>query len=83
MKYPIANNALLSLSVTVLLMAGCAPMTEAQREAREYSRVDFRNQFIEDRNRCQANGGRMYIQGFGGAVDNDGIPLTRVYYVCT
>jgi len=83
MKHTISNKALVFLSVTLSLTAGCAPMTEAELEAREYSRADFRNQFIEDRDRCQAGGGRMYIQGFGGAVDNDGIPLSRVYYVCT
>ena len=83
MKHTITKKALLSLSVTVLLAAGCAPMTEAEREAREYSRVDFRNQFIENRNRCHARGGRIYVQGFGGAVDRDGIPRSRVLYICS
>lgn len=83
MKHTNTSKTLLALSVSVLLTAGCAPMTEAQLEARKYSRTDFRNQFIEDRDRCRTNGGRMFIQGFGGAVDNDGIPLSRVYYVCT
>ncbi len=82
MKHTISKKALLSLSVTVLLTAGCAPMTEAQREAREYDRVDFRNQFIEDRDSCLASGGRIYINGHGGVLDRNDVPRTRVYYVC-
>ena len=82
MKDTTTKKALLCLSVTVLLTAGCAPMTEAQREAREYDRVDFRNQFIEERDRCLERGGRMYIDGSGGRLDRDDIPRTRTYYVC-
>ena len=82
MKETTTQKALLFLSVTVLLTAGCAPMTEAQRDAREYDRVDFRNQFIEDRVRCRAGGGHMYIDGSGTTLDREDIPRTRVHYVC-
>ena len=73
---------LLTVALALVCVTACAPVTEAQRDAREYSRVEFRNQFIEDRRRCFASGGRIYIQARGGSVDRDGIPKTRVPYVC-
>ncbi len=82
MKHTITSKARLLLPVAVLLTAGCATMTEAQRDAREYERVDFRNQFIADRGRCLARGGRIYVGGPGGILDRDDIPRTRVFYAC-
>ena len=83
MKPTTTKRVLLALFVSIPLTTGCVAMSEAEREAREYSRVDFRNQFIEDRDQCQASGGRIYIQAYGGALDNHGVPLTRVFYTCT
>ncbi len=71
------------LSLTLALSAGCTTMTEAQRETREYSLSDFRSKFIEERMRCQASGGRLYVQGWGGSLDRDDIPRTRVSYICS
>lgn len=83
MKRTIQKIALLSLITVIVFLAACAPMTDAQREAREYSRVEFRNKFIDDRARCAASGRRIVVQGNGGALDSDGIPRTRVWYVCS
>jgi hypothetical protein len=69
--------------LAALLATACAPMTTADRDAREYRRTDFRQQFVEDRERCHALGGRIYILAHGGQLDRSGIPVSRAYYKCT
>lgn len=71
------------LWLSAILVSGCAPITSAQLDAIEYRRAEFRNQFIEDKARCDAAGRRMTIIAYGGALDRDGIPKTRVRYYCT
>lgn len=71
------------LWLSLILISGCAPITAVQLEATEYRRTEFRNQFIEDKARCDAAGRRMTIFANGGALDRDGIPRTRVRYYCT
>lgn len=70
------------LVITALLVTACAPMSEARRDEVEYARADFRNQFIEDRALCRFEGRQMFIIGWGGSLDRDGIPRTRVRYAC-
>ena len=76
-------NKLAILLLVVALATGCAPMTPDQREARAYDRGDFRNQFIEDRAKCRADGRKLVVRGPGGSIDRNGIPKTRVWYTCT
>jgi len=83
MKLAIGKCGIASLVIAIVLTAGCAPMTEAQREAREYDRIEFRNRFLEDRARCNAIGGRIFILANSGLLDRDGVPKSRVYYTCT
>ena len=83
MKHTIKIRTIASLAVAALLTSGCATMSEAEREEREYRRVDFRNKFIEDRSRCEASGGRLYVQGYGGTLDKHGVPRSRVWYTCS
>ena len=71
------------LLLAAALTTGCAPMTVADREARAYEWGEFRNQFIEDRARCRADGRRLVVRGPGGSLDRNGIPKTRVWYTCT
>lgn len=75
----------LLLPVLVLIVAAttaCAPMTQASREDREYSRMDYRNKFLEERASCHATRGQFVIQGWAGSLDRDGVPRTRVRYHC-
>ncbi len=70
--------------VSVLVAAfcvGCAPMTEAEREAREYARVEFREQFVVDRAVCRSQGGRFQVDG-AAQLDRNGIPKTKAMYFC-
>ena len=60
---------------------GCAPMTEAEREEREMARVEFREQFVFDREYCRSQGGRFIFNG-AAEVDRDGIPKTKTLYQC-
>jgi len=83
MKSSIRKAGLIALAVAAMPAMGCAPMAETSRIDIDYSRADFRNRFIEDRTQCRARGGRMVIMGWGGSVDRDGIPTTRVRYTCT
>lgn len=71
------------IGLAMLFVSGCSTLTAAQLEATEYRRTEFRNQFIEDKARCDAAGRRMTIIANGGALDRDGIPRTRVRYYCT
>ena len=71
-----------ALAVAAVLAAGCAPLSEASRDEIDYSRADFRNRFIADRARCRFEGRHFLIIGWGGSLDRDGIPRTRVRYVC-
>lgn len=75
----------LLLPLLVLMIAtttACAPMTQASRDDREYSRMDYRNKFLEDRASCLAMHRHFVIQGWAGSLDRDGIPRTRVRYHC-
>lgn len=80
MKY---LNRVILLATILIVLPACAPLSETTRADVEYSRGDFRNRFVEDRTRCHAQGGQMVIMGWGGSVDRDGIPKTRVRYICT
>ena len=70
------------LGMAAVFLAGCASMTGAELEARDYRRMDFRNQFIEERSRCLAEGRRFVVFANGG-VDREGIPRARVPYYCS
>lgn len=69
--------------IVAVFVTGCAPMTETQREVRENRRTEFRQQFVEDRAECSAEGRHMFVTTFGGGVDRDGIPKTRTRYFCS
>ena len=65
----------------VVFCAACATMTEEEREAREYARIEWRQQFVVDRAYCNERGGRLEFDG-STRQDRYGIPKHRVYYVC-
>jgi hypothetical protein len=80
MKY---LNRVILVAALLMALPACAPLSETARADLEFSRGDFRNKFIEDRTRCHAQGRRIVIVAWGGSVDRDGIPRTRVPYTCT
>ena len=72
-------------SLVVLIAAtttACAPVTQASRDDREYSQMEYRNKFLEERASCHAMRGQFVIHGWAGSLDRDGIPRTRVRYHC-
>lgn len=82
MKSVNGRIGVVALSLAAVLTTGCAPMSEARRDEIDYSRADFRNKFIEDRARCRFEGRQLLVIGWGGSLDRDGIPRTRVSYAC-
>ena len=81
MRHTITRYFSLISVFAVVLCAGCSTMTEAQREARDYARVEFQEQFRLDRAQCRARGGNFVFQG-SPELDRDGVPKTRVFYTC-
>ncbi|MDX1518448.1 MAG: hypothetical protein R3288_16485 [Woeseiaceae bacterium] len=65
----------------LLLITGCISLTEAQLEARDYRRIDFKQQFIDFRQRCSAAGGRIIIDAKQG-LDRHDLPNRGDRYYC-
>jgi len=59
----------------------CTPMTEAQRDARDYARAEWNEQFRTARADCRNRRGLFVVDGTAG-LDRDDIPRTRVFYSC-
>lgn len=76
-------NRIILVAALLIAHPACAPLSETTRADLEYTRGDFRNKFVEDRTRCHAQGRRLVIVGWGGSLDRDGIPRTRVRYSCS
>ena len=70
------------VAFTTLATAACAPMTEAEREAREYAIVEFQNQFVLDQASCHARRGRIEVAGDAVRLDRDGVPYSKTRYIC-
>lgn len=70
------------LLLGLLLCAGCAGLSEAELEAREYRRVDHAERFRDFRRRCLNAGGFVHIDA-RHAVDRDGVPKPGDRYYCT
>lgn len=66
---------------TIVLVSGCASLTEAQLEARDYRRFDFKHQFIDFRQRCLAAGGRVIIDA-KQSLDRHDLPRRGDRYYC-
>lgn len=65
-----------------LCVTSCAGSNEAAKESHKYADAEFRQKFIEDRERCQSRGRTIIIVGDGPGIDRDGIPRGRVNYYC-
>lgn len=66
----------------VFSLPGCGGMSESEQDAVEYADAEFRQKFIEDRERCQSSGRTIIINGDGARLDRNGIPKARVNYYC-
>ena len=73
----------IALTVATLVLGGCAPMSDTQREYRNQQLELYRAKFVEDRENCVALGGRIYLMGFSDTLDRKGIPRSRVRYECS
>ena len=82
MKREFSKDTAMLGVLTVCLFSGCAPLSEAEREEREYSRTEWREQFIAHRDECNAIGGRMEFDG-SAQRDRNGVPKYKVRYICT
>ena len=77
------RNYVVAFSALVALVVGaCAPMTEAEREAREYAIAEFQNQFVLDQASCHARRGRIEVAGDAVRLDRDGVPYSKTRYIC-
>lgn len=65
----------------LLFTTGCVSLTEAQLEARDYRRVEFKQQFIDFRQRCRAAGGRIIIDA-NQSLDRHDLPNRGDRYYC-
>ena len=75
-------KTLLLLALAALAIAACAPFNEAGRDAREYERIEFKEQFIADRKACFSRGRTIHVDAYLTSLDRNGIPESRVRYFC-
>ncbi len=64
-----------------VLFTACAPLTEEQREARDYRRLDFEARYLEFRARCRARGGTIYVEA-GRRIGRSSVPRRNDRYRC-
>jgi hypothetical protein len=74
------------------LVGGCTTLTEAQkielRHEREARILEHHDQWLEDKARCEANGGWIFVRWFGSPPlkcrhKKDCAPRPGDYYTCT
>jgi hypothetical protein len=69
------------LAAALSTTTGCATLSNAELEYRDYQRAEFRNQFLDERTRCQQRGGRIYVDA-KQTLGRDGIPKRGDRYFC-
>lgn len=82
MRHTHTNYLSLILMLTGYFCVACTPMTEAQRDARDYARMEWKEQFRADRADCRNRRGFFVVDGTGG-LDRDEIPRSRALYYCS
>ena len=65
----------------IVILTGCAGLTERELEERNYERANYEAEFIDYRTRCSVRGKRMWISA-RGTVGRDGIPSPGDHYYC-
>lgn len=69
------------LAVTALLTVACTPITEREREQREYQRLDFQAKYLDFSNRCQRKGGIVLVKTTS-RIRGSGLPEPHDSYRC-
>ena len=82
MKQRHRNHVVAFSALAALVIGACAPMTEAEREAREYALAEFQNQFMLDQASCHARRGRIEVAGDAVRIDRHGVPYSKTRYIC-
>ena len=77
---PLLRPAIL-LAAALSMTSGCAGLSEADLEYRDYQRAEFKNRFLDERSRCQQRGGRIYVDA-KQTLRRDGIPNPGDRYFC-
>ena len=71
-----------AMSLCAIALSGCAPLTMADTDARDYATVEFQNRFVLDRSACFEKGGRIEVAGDAVRIDRNGVPRRKTRYVC-
>ncbi len=69
-------------ALAVLSASACAPLTERERDARNYRQLDFELRYLEFRERCRARGGLIVVEA-GGRIGRRAAPRRTDRYRCT
>ena len=68
--------------VSIVLLGGCAAVTEEQLEAREYRDVEWQAQYFQYKANCENNGGVVVIHGTKSRFSRDNAPAFGDLYRC-
>lgn len=68
--------------VAATLTTACVPITEEQRDAREYRDAEWRAEFIEYRAKCRNQGGNLMVRGDTQRYGRHGVPDYGDFYTC-
>lgn len=69
-------------ALTLLIAAGCAPLTEAQRDDIRLRKAEYQEEFIVFRTACFADRGRIVIDALR-SLDRNNLPRPGDRYYCT
>ena len=82
-KRRLISVMLTAMAFIMFFLTGCAGSSQDVIDEHELSDEEFRQKFIEDRDRCQSRGRTIVINGDGARLDRHGVPRARVNYYCT
>ena len=78
---PKSRIGILGVAAMLTLTTACAPLSETERDEREYRQVDFVEEFLVFRADCWARGKRILVNAMS-RVSRDGIPSPGDRYFC-
>ena len=81
-KHLLFATMLSAMLLCVPSLTSCAGSGATARDEHEYSHSDYREKFIEDRDRCRRMGHTFVVSGHGARIDRDGYPDAHVSYYC-
>lgn len=72
---------LAAITLVLFPATGCASLSEAELERRQYQRATYKAEFLDYRDRCTLRGKRIWISA-RGKVGRDGLPAPGDVYYC-